>query len=67
MNCLICAQQGSQETAVAVCSNCFVALCMEHFAERQRHHVGGMSYGCPHTVPQKSSQPSILSKGAENG
>ena len=73
MNCLICAQRGSQETAVAVCSNCGVALCMEHFAERQQHRVGGMPYGCPHNftstrrTEQESSQPSILSKGGENG
>ncbi len=73
MNCLICAQQGSQEMAVAVCSNCGAALCMEHCAEKQQHQVGGMNYGCPHTIPstrpteQKSSQPSILSEGAGNG
>ncbi len=51
MNCFVCAQQGKQQTAVAVCSHCGAALCMDHFAERQQHRVGGMSFGCPHTVP----------------
>ena len=71
MNCLICARRGSQETAVAICSNCSVALCMEHFAETQRHQVGGMPYGCPHTkkgpIELRSSHPSIRSQGGGNG
>lgn len=70
MNCLICAQRGSQETAVAICSNCYVALCMEHFAETRRHQVGGMSYGCPHStrpIEQESIHPGVRSQGAGNG
>ncbi len=45
MNCFVCGQ-----TAVALCSNCGVALCKEHLAERQQHQVGGTTLGCPHTV-----------------
>ena len=46
MNCLVC---GS--LAVGLCSNCGVAFCRDHLAERKQHRVGGTTLGCPHTVP----------------
>ena len=41
MNCLVC---GS--LAVGLCSNCGVALCRDHLAERKQHRVGGTTLGC---------------------
>ena len=52
MNCFVCEQHGEHQTAVAVCSNCGVALCMDHLAEREGYQVGGMSHPCPHTAPR---------------
>lgn len=45
MSCFVC---GS--LAVAVCSNCGVGLCREHWEDRRRYRVGGTTLGCPHTV-----------------
>ena len=59
MSCFVCGGM-----AVALCSNCGVALCKEHLAEKKQHQVGGTTFGCPHTVTstraksEASSHPS---------
>ena len=52
MNCYVCAKQGKEQSAVALCRSCSVALCMDHLAELQTHSRGGMKYGCNHSLPQ---------------
>ena len=54
MNCLVC---GS--LAVGLCSNCGVALCRDHLAERKQHRVGGTTLGCPHTVPSNPCEEQL--------
>ena len=56
MNCYVCAKQGREQVAVAVCQSCGVALCMHHLAERQTHNQGGMKYGCNHSLPHPATR-----------
>lgn len=52
MNCYLCAKQSTQQSAVAACTSCGAGMCMDHFAERQGHQAGGLSYGtCQHVLP----------------
>ena len=46
-------ESGSEVHAVAMCKNCGVGLCIEHFAELQVSKPGGMDYGCPHVMPER--------------
>ena len=53
MDCYVCACEGEEKKAVALCRHCSVALCMKHFAELQTHRPGGMNYSCDHaSVPR---------------
>jgi len=52
MICYVHLQEArGREEAVAVCQNCGVALCMEHFAELHLSRPGGMDIGCTHVMP----------------
>jgi hypothetical protein len=48
MNCYVCVLEHATSTAVAICSHCGVALCMQHLREAQSYSIGGMKYDCPH-------------------
>ncbi len=52
MDCYVCACEGEEKKAVALCRHCSVALCMKHLAELQTHNQGGMRYTCDHSVPR---------------
>ena len=63
MDCYVCACEGEEKKAVALCRHCSVALCMKHLEELQTHNQGGMRYTGDHSVPRPpklaatSSQP----------
>lgn len=52
MDCYVCACEGEEKKAVALCRHCSVALCMNHLEDLQTHTQGGMRYGCKHRVPR---------------
>ena len=52
MDCYVCACEGEENKAVALCRHCSVALCMKHLEALQTHTQGGMIYGCNHGVPR---------------
>lgn len=52
MDCYVCACDGKEERAVALCPFCSVGLCMKHLADVQTHTQGGMRYSCNHSLPQ---------------
>ncbi len=39
MNCYECARDGTEKTAVAICPNCGVAMCIEHL-DRENSTIG---------------------------
>lgn len=56
MNCYVCARADKEETAVAICRFCSVALCVAHLAELQRVNQGGISWTCDHKMPTQSGR-----------
>ncbi|HEY1359004.1 MAG TPA: DUF2180 family protein [Thermoleophilaceae bacterium] len=56
MNCFVCAGEGKEVSAVALCQGCAVALCRDHLAEELRSPgPGGLKYDCNHIrVKEKS-------------
>ncbi len=53
MNCYECAVQGEAVAAVAVCKNCGVGMCLEHFLSAHDYRASGTTYGCRHHLPAK--------------
>jgi hypothetical protein len=51
MNCYECERDGNPMSAVAICKNCGVGLCMYHLAMTQANRPGGTELGCPHILP----------------
>ena len=50
MNCYECAIEGERVPAVATCTHCGVAMCLEHLQAEQDYRVGGTTYGCGHDM-----------------
>jgi hypothetical protein len=49
MNCYVCATQGRQQPAVAICRSCSSGLCLEHKrADAVTPGPGGMRHDCNH-------------------
>jgi len=60
VNCLPCAKNGSDSTAVALCPNCSAGLCLFHVQETARTPgPGTMNWACNHHTwdPASSSRP----------
>jgi len=50
MDCYVCACEGKEKRAVALCHHCSVGVCIKHLEELQNHNQGGMRYTCNHGV-----------------
>ncbi len=51
MNCYICAREGTDSTAVALCPHCHAGLCLVHVEETAvAARPGGMFTGCTHNT-----------------
>lgn len=48
-------ESNTELEAVAMCKNCGVGLCFEHFTELRTTRPGGMDYGCPHVLPEPAA------------
>jgi hypothetical protein len=52
MNCFECAKVNDAVSAVGVCQQCGVGLCLDHLIEAHEFLVGGTHYACPHEIPR---------------
>lgn len=49
MDCYVCAERGTETTAVALCHSCHAGLCLEHLKEAaERFATDTMINGCHH-------------------
>ncbi len=56
MNCYVCILENVTSASVAICAHCGVAMCLKHVKEAQSYSVGGMKYGCPHTLTKAEAR-----------
>ena len=64
MTCYVHAVSGSEVSAVAICRNCGVGLCLEHVQNLQAHRPGGSELGCNHMMsPPKITGEADSSSG----
>ncbi|HEX9518411.1 MAG TPA: DUF2180 family protein [Streptosporangiaceae bacterium] len=67
MNCLSCAQLGSERTAVALCPQCQAGLCLGHVRETARDQgPGGMNLSCGHQTWDSAWQQARVSGPQES-
>lgn len=49
MNCFVCAENGSEIAAVALCPRCSAGLCLAHVRDEAKDQgPGGMHFACEH-------------------
>lgn len=53
MKCYMCALEGQEEEAVAICPYCNVALCHEHLAQEAEEKSETPKYSCTHPRPSR--------------
>jgi hypothetical protein len=60
MLCYPCAEQGVQQTAVALCRSCSAGLCMDHLRETASHFksAGRVEPQCHHDTWHPTQRPS---------
>ncbi|HCU74027.1 MAG TPA: hypothetical protein DGO43_09465 [Chloroflexi bacterium] len=56
VNCYVCDQSDKQETSVATCRFCSVALCATHLGELRTHTQGRMHYPCDQPIDPATSK-----------
>jgi len=61
MNCYMCAREGRNQEAVAVCKYCSVGLCLDHLEADCAFSYPAPRYSCNHPSP---STPKQMTEGS---
>ena len=53
MKCYMCALEGREQEAMAICKFCNVALCHEHLVQESEANSATPKYSCTHPRPSR--------------
>jgi hypothetical protein len=53
MKCYMCALEGREQEAVAICKFCNVALCHDHLVQEHEENPTAAKFSCTHPRPSR--------------